>query len=159
MKIFNQKLIDKLFEIGIMVKMLFGFFELLAGVLFSFSKEIINDNFIINMAQQEIAQDISDKDIIADFLVKTANSVYQDSAVFAIAYLLFHGAVNIFLAVSLANEKAKTYPAIIGFLLIFISYQTYKYFHSFSPSLLFLTGFDIIFVWIIWLEYKKRLKK
>jgi len=155
-RIFSRRLIDKVFEIGILIKAVFGFFEVLAGILFTFSKNIITNNFIIYLAQQEIAQDSNDKDIIANYLIKTAISLSQDSRIFAVAYLFFHGAVNIFLAISLAKGKVRTYPAIMSLLGIFIIYQIYKYFYNYSLPLLFLTAFDIMFVWIIWLEYKRK---
>jgi uncharacterized membrane protein len=108
------------------------------------------------MAQQEIADDADD--IIANYLVKTATSLSQDGRFFAVAYLLFHGAVNIILSVALIKEKVKTYPTIIGLLCIFIVYQVYKYFHTYSWALLFLIFFDMFFMAVIWLEYRKHKK-
>ena len=148
MKVFTRNLI----------KAFFVLFEVLGGVLFSFSKDIITNNFIIYLAQQEIVSDANDKDIIANYLVKTAQGLSQDSRIFAIAYLFFHGAINIFLAMSLAKGRVRMYPAIMGFLDVFIIYQAYKYFHTQSLSILLLTLFDVFFVIIIWLEYKKRKK-
>lgn len=153
------KIIDKIFEISVLIKAVFGFFEILGGILLSFSKKTITNNFIIRLAQAEIADDPNDKDIIANYLVKTAKNLSQDSRIFAVAYLFFHGAVNIFLAVSLSRGKIRAYPVITGFLCIFIIYQMYKYFHTFSSSLLALTLFDIFFISVIWLEYRRKVKK
>lgn len=156
MKKIFRKIIYRAFEAGILLKAIFGFFEIFAGVLFSFSRDIIVNNFIIYLAQQEVADSSDGKDIIANYLIKTAQSLSQDSRIFAIAYLLFHGVVNIFLAIALAKGKAKTYPVIMAFLGIFIIYQVYKYFSVHSASILFLTIFDALFVLVIWLEYKRR---
>jgi uncharacterized membrane protein len=154
--VFTKKFITKIFEVGIIIKALIGFFEIITGLLFVFSKKIIEDNFIIFMAQQEIAEDPND--FIGNYLVNAANSLAQDARIFAVAYLLFHGAVNIFLSISLVKEKVKNYPPIMGFLAIFIGYQAYKFMHTHSLTLLALTFFDIFFVLIIWLEYKKNKK-
>ena len=45
--IFTKRVIGKIFEIGILIKFLFGIFEVLGGILFSFSRDIITNNFII----------------------------------------------------------------------------------------------------------------
>lgn len=157
--IFSRKFIDKVFEITVIIKAIFGFFEVLGGILFSFSSRIIADNFIISLAQHEIADDPNDRDIISNYLVNTANSLYQDSRIFAVAYLFFHGMVNILLVIFLAKGKVRNYPIIIGFLNIFIIYQVYKYFHTYSLSLLSLTAFDIFFVLVVYLEYKRHTRR
>lgn len=149
-----KKLLHKTFEIGVIAKAFFGFFEMMGGILFAFSGKILVDNFIIDMAQQEIAEDPNDP--VANFIINSANNIFLDSRIFAVAYLLFHGAVNIFLAISLIKGKLKAYPLAIGLFSIFLIYQVYKYFHSFSPAILALTLFDIIFMGLIWLEYKRK---
>lgn len=159
MKIIHvRKIIDRAFELGILVKSLFGFFEVLAGIVVAFSGRLIVDNFIIALAQQEIAEDPND--FIASYLIKTANSFYLDGHVFAIVYLIFHGLVNISLAVALLKNKIWAYYwAAVGFS-IFIIYQVFRYFHTYSLSLLILTIFDIFIVSIILLEYnRKKFKK
>lgn len=153
-KFLTKKLINKIFEAGIIIKAFFGIFEIMGGLLFAISKKIITNNFIISMSQDEIAEDPND--LIANYLINISNSLAQDSRIFAVAYLLFHGAINIFLAISLAKEKIKTYPTIITVLCAFIFYQTYKYIHTNSLMLLALTIFDLAFTSIILLEYKKK---
>lgn len=154
--ILTKKAITKIFEAGIIIKAIIGFFEIITGILFAFSKNIIANNFIVFMAKEEIAEDPND--FIGNYLVNAANTLAQDARIFAVAYLLFHGAVNIFLSISLVKEKVKNYPIIMGFLTIFIGYQVYKFMHTHSLTLLALTAFDIFFVLIIWLEYKRNKK-
>ena len=151
-----KKIIDDLFRFGILAKAFFGVIEIFGGILFIFSKKIIKNNIFIYMAQDEVSSDPDD--MIANFLIKTSNAIYQDSRIFAIAYLLFHGAVNVFLAVSLAKGKVKTYPAVAGLLVVFIVYQIYRFFTGYSISVLLLTLFDIFFVLVILLEYGKHKK-
>lgn len=156
-KISIKKLIDKTFEIGILIKSFFGIFEILAGILFAISDRFIMNNFIILMAQQEIAGDPND--LIANFLIKSANSIANASQVFAVIYLIFHGVVNIFLAVALLKNKIWAYPFAIAGFGAFIIYQVYKYFHTLSPMLLILILFDVFIVFIVLLEYRKKKRK
>ena len=154
--IFSRKFIDKAFEIGILVKAIFGFFEILGGALLIFSVKLITDNFIIYLAQEQIADDPNDA--IANYLIKIANNLSQDSRFFAVAYLVFHGAVNIFLAVALTKKKLKAHLWAMAFFGIFVFYQLYKYFHNHSLALLLLIIFDVCFIYVIYLEYKRKVK-
>ena len=155
----TKKLVDKIFEIGILLKAVFGFFEILGGILFIFSRDWLVNNLFLLLAKAEIAEDPND--FFAGYLAKLVANLAFGRQIFAILYLLFHGVINIFLAISLAKGKVKTYPAVIAVLCGFIFYQIYKYLHTFSLPLLALTLFDIFFVVVVWLEYrkKKRLQK
>lgn len=155
--IFSRKLIDRVFELGILIKSFFGFFEILAGIVFAISSRLIVNNLIIALTQQEISEDPND--FIANYLIKTANNFSSGSHIFAVIYLIFHGVVNIFLAVALLKNKIWAYPwAITGFGL-FLIYQVFRYLHTHSASLLFLTIFDIFIVFIVCWEYKKNYNK
>jgi uncharacterized membrane protein len=155
--IINKKLIDKAFELGILIKSIFGFFEILAGIILAISGKLVIDNLIIVLTKQEILEDPSD--FIADYLIKASNSLAVGSHFFAVIYLIFHGVVNIFLAISLLKNKIWAYPwAIVGFS-VFIIYQIFRYIHTFSPLLLILIVFDLFVVTVIWLEYKRKKNK
>lgn len=148
------KIIDKIFEIGILIKTFFGFFEILGGIILGISGKLIMNNFIIDLAQQEIAED--PHDLIANSLIKMAQNLSSDSHIFAILYLVLHGVINIFLAVGLLKNKIWAYPWAMSFYGIFMIYQVYRYLHTYSILLLILTLFDAFVVSAIWLEYKKH---
>ena len=151
-----RKWIDRLFDLAVLMKAVFGFFEILGGTLLIISGKLLIDNFVIDMAKQEIADDPND--LIASFLINSANNFYYDAHIFAIVYLLAHGIVNIFLAVSLFKNKMWAYLWAIFFFGGFIIYQTYRFSHTHSIMLLVLTIFDIFIVLMIWLEYNKKIK-
>lgn len=148
------KTIDRIFELVVLLKALFGFFEITAGILFAFSGKKVLDNFIISMAQQEISEDPND--IIANYLVNLINGFSLNSQIFTVAYLIFHGLANLFLVVSLFRNKINDYPWVVGFFSVFIIYQIYRYFHTYSLLLLALTVFDIFIASVIWIEYKRK---
>ena len=54
MKISLKKLIDKAFEVGILIKSLFGIFEVLAGIVFAVSGKLIVNNLIVAFAETTI---------------------------------------------------------------------------------------------------------
>ncbi len=151
------KLIDRIFEIGILAKVFFGFFEILGGILLSFSGKLLTYNFIIYMTREEIAEDSND--VIANYLINLANNFSLSAHTFATVYLFFHGAVNIFLAVFLMKNKLWAYPSAVILFGGFNIYQIYRYFHTFSPGLLLLTAFDVFVLFIIWAEYRRKKRK
>jgi uncharacterized membrane protein len=155
--IFINKIIDRIFDIGILIKSFFGFFEVFTGIVLAISGRLVVNNLVIALTQQEISEDQNDS--IANYLIKTANNFSAGSHIFPVVYLLFHGIVNIFLAVALLKNKLWAYYwAMAGFGL-FIIYQIYRYSYTHSLLLLFLTLFDIFVVLIILLEYRKNYNK
>lgn len=152
--ILSKKLIDKTFEIGILIKSIFGFFEVLVGVVLAISGRLVINNLVIVLAQQEILEDPSDA--IANYLIKLSSDFSTGARIFAVAYLIFHGIINIFLAIGLLKNKIKIYPVAISSFTVFIIYQIYKYLHTHSPLLLLLTIFDIFVVAVIFLEYRRK---
>jgi uncharacterized membrane protein len=94
-------------------------------------------------------------DIIANFLLKTSREFSVASQYFGVLYLLAHGIVKLFLFMMLRQKKLWAYPLTIVFLVLFIGYQIYRYTYSKSIWLVALTIFDIIMVFLTWLEYKR----
>ena len=154
----SQKLIDlldKIFDVGILVKAIFGFFEILSGIFLVFSGGKIINSFITYITQSEISDD--PHDFFANILIKSGNNLAAGSHIFAIVYLIVHGIINLLLVVAVAKGNKKIYPFAILVFGIFIVYQSYRYFYSFSPVLLLLIVFDIFFVYVIYLEYRKNI--
>ena len=152
--VFIKKIIDKTFEIVILLKSFFGFFEVLAGIIIAVSGRLMVNNLIVALTKSEISED--PRDSIANFLIKLGNNFSGGIHTFAFVYLVCHGIINIFLAVALLKNKIWAYPWAIGGFSIFIIYQFYRYSNTHSSLLLFLTLFDILIVLVILLEYKKK---
>ena len=60
--IFVKKVIDKIFDVGILIKAVFGVFEFLAGTILALSGRLNVNNLIIALTQQEISEDPKDFD-------------------------------------------------------------------------------------------------
>lgn len=149
-----RNIVDSVFNAGILIKAVFGLFEILGGIFIALSGHLLVNNFIIDLAEQEIVED--PHDLIANFLINTVHGIYYDAHFFSVLYLVVHGVINIFLVASLLRNKIKFYPLVMIGFSAFIVYQIYKYLHTFSFVLLFLTLFDIFIVLIIYLEYNRK---
>lgn len=149
----NGKFLYKIFEFGILIKAVYGFFEILGGILLSISGQKIIDNVVILITHQEIIEDPND--LIANYFIGLSNNFSVGTQVFAVFFLILHGAVNILFAVSLLKKRIQDFPVAIFVFCAFIIYQLYRYFHTYSLLLLFLTSVDVLIVIVIWLEYKK----
>jgi len=152
-KIFKQ-IIDKIFDLAVIIKSFFGCFEILSGVVLAFSGKLVTDNFILDLARQEILED--PHDFIANYLINSANNFVNGSQLFAVLYLLVHGFVNIILIIALLKNKVWAYHSALTGFSVFIVYQVFRYFHTQSATLLLLTVFDIFVVLVIFLEYNKN---
>jgi len=156
MKGFFRKIVDKTFEVGILAKSIFGIFEVLAGIVLAISGKLIVNNLIIALTQKEIADDPSD--LFSSFLIKMGNNYLLSGNIFAVFYLIFHGVINICLAIALLKNKIWAYPWAMGGFGIFIIYQLYRFLFTHSVLLMLLTLFDLFIVSIILLEYNSKRK-
>ena len=152
----NKKILDRIFELVILIKSFFGFFEILAGIIFAISGKLIVNNIIIAFAQQEIADDKND--FLANFLINSLHDFSAGTYLFTVIYLILHGIINIFLGISLMKNKIWAYPWAVAGFSFFITYQILRYFYTHSILLLFLTLFDIFIVILVLLEYKNKKK-
>lgn len=152
----SQKTLDKLFEVGILIKSFFGFFEVLAGIVLALTGVRVINNLIFLITQSEITE--NHKNPLVSYAIHSlhlGNNISLSFHIFAVAYLVVHGSINIFLAIDLARGKTKFYPVAISVFSLFIIYQIYRYLYGHSILLLGLTIFDVFFVTVIYLEYRR----
>lgn len=151
-----RDLLDRTFEIGIILKGLNGLLELVGGILLLAVSPATINSVVVKLTQGELSED--PHDVVAQYLRTTAHNLTASAVVFGAAYLLTHGIVKVVLVVALLRDKLWAYPWMIAFLLVFIIYQCYRL--SFAPSagLIALTIFDLIIAWLTWREYRKHRK-
>jgi uncharacterized membrane protein len=146
--------VDWTFEVGLILKGLDGVLELLGGVLLLLVSRQKLVGWSVALTQHELSED--PKDFLATHLVDLAHHLSASVQVFAAAYLISHGAVKVVLVVAVLREKLWAYPWLIGFLLVFIGYQVYRFVLEPGWGLVLLTAFDLLIVWLTWHEYGKR---
>ena len=147
-------LLDRTFEISIILKGLDGALELIGGVLLLAVSPATISHLIARVTQHELSEDPND--VIATRLLHFGAGLTGSSVRFAAAYLLGHGIVKVVLVVALLRNKLWAYPWLILFLIIFIYYQLYRITLQPSVWLIALTIFDAFVVWLTWREWRKQ---
>lgn len=147
-----RTLLDKTFEIGIILKGLDGALEVIGGLLLLLVSPQTINNIALSLTRGELSED--PHDFIATHILNTAHGLTGSGLLFGSLYLLSHGIVKVVLVVAVLKNKLWAYPAIIVFLLIFIFYQIYRVVLDQSVGLTALTIFDCVIVWLTWREYQ-----
>ncbi len=142
----------RVFQVSVILKGLDGLFEAAGGVLFLFASPGAVGSIVRALTQRELSED--PHDIIANALVSAASHLSVNVRWFAFLYLVSHGAVKAFLAVSLLERRRWSYPAAIVFFALFIVYQLYRYALDSSVWWLVLTAFDLLIILLTWFEYR-----
>ncbi len=151
-----QKYWHKLFELGIFLKSINGVWETISGVLvLTLSRATLNSWFL-SVAHKELLEDPND--MLVGFLTRSFKAPSGDTKTFIAAYILFHGLLNLFLAIQLYRDKHWAYLVSIVMSLAFISYQIHRIVAYRSLVLIAFTIFDIIFIILSWHEYKHHKK-
>jgi uncharacterized membrane protein len=146
--------LDRLFAIGIIGKGLNGLAELIGGLLLLFVTPESIHHLVAVLTRGELSEDPND--LVARYLLHTANGLTGSAVIFGAIYLLVHGAVKIVLVIALLLNKLWAYPCMIAVLLIFIGYQLYRIALQPSAALVVLTAFDVLIVTLTWLEYRRQ---
>ncbi len=146
--------LDRIFEIGIILKGLDGVLEIIGGLLLLAVTPATIDRMVVRLTQHELSED--PHDFIASHLLRYTHGLTGSAVTFAAVYLLAHGIVKIVLVAALLRNQAWAYPWMIGFLLLFIGYQLYRL--ALSPTfwLTALTIFDALIVWLTWREWHRQ---
>jgi uncharacterized membrane protein len=152
-----RDLLDRTFEVGIILKGLDGVLELVGGfLLLAVSPSMIN-RAAAALTQHELSED--PHDLIATRIVRFSHGLTGSAVAFAAAYLLLHGVVKVVLVTALLRNNLWAYPWLIVFLLLFIAYQMYRIALHPTPGLIALTVFDAFMVWLSWREYRRQIDR
>ena len=146
---------DKAFRISLYLKGLDGLLETAGGILLL----IITPDQINHLArwltQGELSED--PHDFIANHILKTAHHLTGASLAFGAAYLLAHGIVKIILVVEVIRDHLWAYIGLISITALFVIYQIYRITIKFSVSMLLLTLFDLLIIYLTQKEYRRHL--
>lgn len=153
-KTYQPDLTDRAFKIGLYFKGFDGLLETLGGImLLIVNPEQIN-HLVRWLTQGELSTDPND--FIAHHILKTAHELTGASLIFGAAYLLSHGVVKLILVVEVLRNHLWAYKALIGVTALFVVYQIYRITGKFSMSMLLLTIFDLVIIYLTTVEYKKH---
>ena len=104
------------------------------------------------LTQDEISED--PHDLVANMLRHAAGRLSLSGEHFMAVYLLVHGVVKGVAVWALVRGRLWAYPMAIVVFGGFIAYQMYRYTLTGGLGLVALTVFDVVVVWLIWLEYR-----
>ncbi|TDW29806.1 DUF2127 domain-containing protein [Cryobacterium psychrophilum] len=146
-----SSLLDRTFRVSLILKGLDGVLELIGGVLLLVVAPEQLGAITRLLTQHEISED--PHDVIANSLLNLTADLSVSATLFGAAYLLLHGLVKVVLVWAVLRDQLWAYPWMIGFLLVFIAYQSYQIATAPSWGMILLTAFDIFIVWLTWREY------
>lgn len=143
----------KSFEVGILLKAIDGFLEIICGFLLFYFNPVRLDNIIVLLTQHELSEDPND--FIANHLINFSAGFSISSQHFGVIYLLTHGAVKLLLVYLMWKEKSWSYPLAVFFMILFIFYQIYRYTIDHSVSMIVFTALDIVLIFLTLTEYRR----
>jgi len=149
----KNKIWHILFLIGVFFKGLDGVLETIGGLIFLFLKHSALEKFAHIVFRGELAED--PHDIIANYMINLAAHTSKNTEFFAAIFLLVHGAIKISIVTGLYLRKLWIYPLAEIILSLFVLYQLYRFSHTFSVLLIFLSIVDIFIIFLIRTEHKR----
>ncbi len=158
MRLLQQKYWHRLFETGVLLKAISSVWETTGSILILFAAHRWAPHIVGWLERASAARDRDDilYKIVADQL---SQLTVVNTRIFVGSYLLFHGILNVFLVYNLFRNRLWAYPVTIGFSLMFLIYQVYRFTHTHSPILLAATLFDAVFIYLTWHEYRYQKRR
>lgn len=152
----NRKalILHEAFRAGITLKGLDGILEVIGGALLWFVNPRSMDRMVRWLFQHELSRD--PHDFIATHVLHATGHFTREGKTFATIYLVSHGLVKIVLVTALWMDELWAYPLFIAVFLAFCVYQVYRFSHTHSITLVLLTIFDLVIVWLTWQEYRAQ---
>ena len=146
-------LMHRIFEAGVFIKLFHAGIELVASV-FIFFKAMSFQAFLMDVSSAELREDPND--FLANFIFQKSTHISHASRDVAAFYLFAAALLNIILAIGLLRHKKAMFPISVALLGLFAAFQMYFFFRTFSPWLLVLSAYDLVFIYLVYREYQTR---
>ena len=148
----RHDLLDKTFNLSLLLKGFDGALELIGGVLLLVVSPAQINHWAERLTQHELSKD--PHDFIANHLLHFTGHLHS-TQLFAALYLLTHGLVKLVIVVGLYRREHWSYYVAFVFLGGFVIYQIYRLTWDHSVFLLALTLFDIFIIWMTIVEFRR----
>lgn len=145
----KEELLDVSFNTMLLGKSIFAFVEFISGLLL-----ICVPLDLIKATIHHLALDIS-LSPLSTMITNAGERLTNDATLFAIVYLLLHGALKLVTLALLWKKILWSYPLSILLLVGFILYQIFELFNHGSISMLVLCAVDVLMIILTLLEYRK----
>ena len=145
----KEELLDVSFNAMLLGKSIFAFVEFFSGLLLIF---IPLD--LIKSTIQHLAASIAFAPL-SSMITNAGERLTSDATLFAVIYLLLHGALKLVTLALLWRKILWSYPLSIVLLVGFITYQMFEFFNHGAISMLVLCVVDLVMIALTLLEYRK----
>lgn len=151
-KILSDRYIGIAFRVSLWFKAVFAATEIVGGIVAFF----VTRQFLVQVAnaitQGELREDPSD--FLANYLRHAVHHFPLSTRYFTAIYLLSHGLIKLWLVVGLLRMRLWYYPTALVVFSLFVVYQLYRFIHTHSLALLFITAVDLVVIGLTWHEYR-----
>ncbi|HEX4662694.1 MAG TPA: DUF2127 domain-containing protein [Candidatus Saccharimonadales bacterium] len=141
----SEAILEKTYIISILIKIGFGVFESISGLVLLYIKDSTIDH----------AYRLVDSFQLLGFHLSLHPEAAKAGKLFGALYLMTHGIPKIILGIILLRRKLWAYPVALIALGLFIMYQLYLIITAHSIFMILLTLFDLFIVWLIWHEWQR----
>lgn len=152
-----RTLLDKTYEIGILIKGFDGAVELIAGLFLWIVRPETIGRWTHYVTQAELAE--NPHSFIATHVLHYGETLAKGENTFAILFLLTHGLVKVGLVAALLRNKMWAYPWAMVALTLFLAYQLYELATKPTFGMAFLTVLDAIIIWLVWREWGQQTRQ
>lgn len=148
-----KTLLDKAYEIGILIKGIDGLLELIGGFLLL----ALSSHTIIHLTHLLVDAELNENphSFIGTHVLRAGMHLAQGHNLFAAFFLLTHGAVKVGLVACLLLNKPWAYPVGLIVLGLLLLYQIYQLITAPSFGMAFLSVLDVVIMWLIWREWQQ----
>lgn len=150
----REWLLYRFFRFTLWVKGLFGVGELISALVVMFVPHDWWVRAAVVATRGELIEDPNDS--LALWIRHSAESMTSSGQWFVFAYLLLHAVIKIVLVWAVLKNQLWAYPWMIGFLGLFILYQSYEVATTGSLAMVALTVFDVLILLLTWHEWRRH---
>ena len=153
----SKSILHQSFEVGISLKGVGALFEVAGGLLLWFVKPS-QMNEIVRRLGESLLFDAPHHPFTSHGL-NASQRMADNGTTFASLYLLSHGVVKLALVICLWFDKIWAYPLTIVVFTAFMVYQVHRFTNTHSWTLIALSIFDAVIVYLTWKEYQEQRAK
>jgi uncharacterized membrane protein len=153
----RKSILHESFEVGISLKGVGALFEIAGGVLLWLVKPSQMNDIVRRVADYLLVD--APHHPFASHVLNASQRMADNGTTFASYYLLSHGVVKLALVICLWCNKLWAYPLTMVVFTAFIVYQVHRFTHTHSWTLIALTIFDAVIVYLTWKEYQAQRAK
>jgi uncharacterized membrane protein len=151
-----KSILHQSFEVGISLKGVGGLLEVFCGVVIGLLKPAQMNEIVRRICAIVL---VEFPHIAAHVLDASQRWSDHGGTTFASLYLLSHGVVKVGLVICLWMNKLWAYPLTIVVFSLFVVYQLHRYTHTHSWTLIALSAFDAVIIYLTWQEYQQQKKR